>query len=121
MAASLQPSPITVCHLRAATFSTDRTPEGLVYSETCRMVYFGKSAKGAVRYPLGYVRYGLVGRHVYPISMGTRFEARPIRENIPRYIAIRNRRARSRNARSPPSRMAQTALRIAWFSKPPLM
>lgn len=30
-----------------ATFPTDRTPEGLVYSETCRMVYFGKSAFAA--------------------------------------------------------------------------
>jgi len=31
-----------------ATLSTDRTPKGLLHSDTCRMIYFGNSAEAAV-------------------------------------------------------------------------
>ena len=29
------------------TLSTDRTPKGLLHSDTCRMIYFGNSAEAA--------------------------------------------------------------------------
>jgi hypothetical protein len=32
-------------HDRTVTLSTDRTSKGLLHSDTCRIIYFGNSAK----------------------------------------------------------------------------